>query len=140
MARSSSSLLRRTLWLLLLAVVIGLSVGGLLLSGYLIKLDEEIRSRFAGSRWALPAQVYAAAQDLYPGRNLSAADLRHELERLGYRPAGTLSGPGTFVAGKNRIDIEVRAFEKVQRFVTDQQQHHAREGAWRRGQAYECAA
>ena len=98
MARSSSSLLRRTLWLLLLAVVIGLSVGGLLLSGYLIKLDEEIRSRFAGSRWALPAQVYAAAQDLYPGRNLSAADLRHELERLGYRPAGTLSGPGTFVA------------------------------------------
>ena len=111
MARSSSSLLRRTLWLLLLAVVIGLSVGGLLLSGYLIKLDEEIRSRFAGSRWALPAQVYAAAQDLYPGRNLSAADLRHELERLGYRPAGTLSGPGTFVAGQNRIDIEVRAFE-----------------------------
>ena len=36
--------------------------------------------------------------------------------------------------------IEMRAFGKVQRFVTDQQQHHAREVAWRRGQAYEYAA
>lgn len=110
MARSSSPLLRRILWFSLAALVIGISVGGLLLSGYLIKLDQEIRTRFAGSRWALPAQVYAAAQDLYPGRKLDAAELRHELERLGYRPSEILSGPGTFVAGKDRVDIEVRAF------------------------------
>nr|WP_293246693.1 penicillin-binding protein 1B [Panacagrimonas sp.] len=91
--------------------MVGLSVGGLLLSGYLIQLDQEIRNRFAGSRWALPAQVYAAAQDLYPGRRLKAASLGHELDRLGYRRTETLSGPGTYVAGKERVDIQIRAFE-----------------------------
>lgn len=103
--------IRRLLLLLLAALVVAASVGGLLLSGYLIKLDQEIRTRFAGSRWALPAQVYAAAQDLYPGRNLDAGALRHELERLGYRPTETLGGPGTFVAGRNRVDIAVREFQ-----------------------------
>ncbi|MGH8516066.1 MAG: penicillin-binding protein 1B [Panacagrimonas sp.] len=91
--------------------MVALSVGGLLLSGYLIKLDQEIRTRFAGSRWALPAQVYAAAQDLYPGRRLRAPELGHELERLGYRRTEVLTGPGTFVADKDRIDIQVRAFQ-----------------------------
>ena len=111
MARSSPSPVRRLLWIALAALVVGLSVGGLLLSGYLIKLDQEIRTRFAGSRWALPAQVYAAAQDLYPGRRLGAAELGHELERLGYRRTETLSGPGTYVPGKERVDIQVRAFQ-----------------------------
>ncbi|MCC2657661.1 MAG: mrcB [Panacagrimonas sp.] len=111
MARSSPSPVRRLLWIALAALVVGLSVGGLLLSGYLIQLDQEIRNRFAGSRWALPAQVYAAAQDLYPGRRLKAASLGHELDRLGYRRTETLSGPGTYVAGKERVDIQIRAFE-----------------------------
>ena len=111
MARSSPSPVRRLLWIALAALVVGLSVGGLLLSGYLIKLDQEIRNRFAGSRWALPAQVYAAAQDLYPGRRLKAASLGHELDRLGYRRTETLSGPGTYVPGKERVDIQIRAFE-----------------------------
>jgi penicillin-binding protein 1B len=111
MARSSPSPVRRLLWIALAALVIALSVGGLLLSGYLIKLDQEIRTRFAGSRWALPAQVYAAAQDLYPGRRLKTAELGHELERLGYRRTEVLSGPGTFVVEKGRIDIQIRAFQ-----------------------------
>jgi penicillin-binding protein 1B len=110
MARSSPSPVRRLLWIALAALVIGLSVGGLVLSGYLIKLDQEIRARFAGSRWALPAQVYAAAQDLYPGRRLGAAALSHELERLGYRRTEVLTGPGTYVQGKQRVDIQIRAF------------------------------
>jgi penicillin-binding protein 1B len=107
----SSLSLRRVLYVFLAALVVAISLGVLLLSGYLVQLDQEIRNRFAGSRWALPAQVYAAAQDLYPGRNADAGDLRHELERLGYRPTETLAGPGTFVMGKNRVDIEVRAFQ-----------------------------
>lgn len=103
--------LRQILYVLLATLIVGLSVGGLLLSGYVVQLDQEIRTRFAGSRWALPAQVYAAALDLYPGRNLNAADLRREVERLGYRPSPVLSGPGTFVAGDGRIEIAVRAFQ-----------------------------
>ena len=115
MTRPSSSgsgfPLRRVIYVLLAALVIALSVGGLFLSGYLIKLDQEIRTRFAGSRWALPAQVYAAPQDLYPGRAISTAELRHELERLGYRPSETLAGPGTFVVGKDGFNLAMRAFQ-----------------------------
>lgn len=111
MARARPTPLRRIIYWLLAALVVALCAGGLLLSGYLVKLDQEIRTRFAGSRWALPAQVYAAPLDLYPGRAIDAGDLRHELERLGYRPNDTLSGPGVFVAGKNRIDVAVRAFQ-----------------------------
>lgn len=111
MARLPTFTLRRVIYGLLAALVVALSVGGLLLSGYLVKLDQEIRTRFAGSRWALPAQVYASALDLYAGRAFSAPELQHELQRLGYRATGTLSGPGTFVVGKNRIDLATRAFQ-----------------------------
>ncbi|MGQ0700301.1 MAG: penicillin-binding protein 1B [Panacagrimonas sp.] len=111
MARSSTSTLRRVVYVLLAVLVVAVSAAGLALSGYLVTLDEEIRTRFAGSRWALPAQVYAGPLDLYPGRTMSPGDLRHELERLGYRASESLAGPGTFVAGKSRIDVAVRAFQ-----------------------------
>lgn len=90
--------------------MIAASIGGLIFSGYLVKLDLEIRTRFAGSRWALPAQVYATPLELYPGRVMDSGSLRHELERLGYRLSETLDGPGTFVAGKDRVEVATRAF------------------------------
>lgn len=96
---------------MLAASLVAISAAGLILSGYVVQLDEEIRTRFAGSRWALPAQVYAAPLELYPGRNIDAGDLRHELERLGYRSSELLSGPGTFVVDKARIDVAVRDFQ-----------------------------
>lgn len=95
----------------------GLTVLVLLLSALLVvaafqiaSLDREIRSRFAGVRWTLPAQVYAAPQELYPGLNLPLADLRHELVRLGYRPVDALEGPGSFVARDGGLDIATRSF------------------------------
>ncbi|MGQ0528684.1 MAG: hypothetical protein ACT4PG_02480 [Panacagrimonas sp.] len=77
MLRNRSFPVRRVAYVLLAVLVIAVSAAGLLLSGYLIQLDQEIRTRFAGSRWALPSQVYAAALDLYPGRSIDAGDLRH---------------------------------------------------------------
>lgn len=95
----------------------GLTVLVLLLSALLVvaafqiaSLDREIRSRFAGVRWTLPAQVYAAPQELYPGLNLPLADLKHELLRLGYRPVDALEGAGSFVARADGLDIATRAF------------------------------
>lgn len=108
--RKSSFSLRQLLYLLLATLIVALSVGGLLLSGYVVQLDQEIRTRFAGSRWALPAQVYAAAVDLYPGRQLEPAELRRELDRLGYRHSPALTGPGTYVAGEKRIEVAIRGF------------------------------
>ncbi|HET8882402.1 MAG TPA: transglycosylase domain-containing protein, partial [Solimonas sp.] len=92
-------------------LVLLLSIGGVFFSGYLIKLDKEIRSRFAGARWALPAQVYAAPQELYAGLALNARDLVHELQRLGYREDARLEMTGTYSAGAQRVDLNARGFD-----------------------------
>ena len=73
-------------------------------------LDKEIRNRFSSVRWTLPAQVFAAPQELYPGLNLPLAELQQELVRLGYRPVAALEGPGSFVAHADSLDIATRAF------------------------------
>src|SRR5882724_6557154 len=99
--------LLRSLLILLVAV---LSLGIAALSIYSIKLDHQVRTRFAGSRWALPAQVYAAPLELYPGALLSVKQFQHELERLGYRVNPGLEGPGTFIAGRGLVDLVVRPF------------------------------
>lgn len=89
----------------------------LLLSAFLVwvavqvaVLDREIRTRFSNVRWVLPAQIYAAPQELYPNLNLPLVELRQELTRLGYRPVAALEGPGTYAAGAGAIDIATRSF------------------------------
>ena len=86
------------------------SLGCILFGLYLLNLDREVRTKFAGARWALPAQVYAAPLDLYTGIALSRDDVRKELERLGYRMIRKLEGPGSFEMGRTRIDVQTRAF------------------------------
>src|SRR3546814_7314198 len=76
-------------------LVLAISIGGVIFAGYLVKLDREIRDRFAGARWALPAQAYAAPQELYAGLPLNSGDLVHELQRLGYRDDARLEMTGT---------------------------------------------
>jgi penicillin-binding protein 1B len=93
------------------AAVLLLSVGGVLFAGYLLKLDKEIRDRFAGARWALPAQVYAAPQELYAGLALNAQDLVHELQRLGYREDARLGMTGTYIAGAQHVEVYARGFD-----------------------------
>lgn len=92
------------------ALLLLISGGVLALSVYLIGLDREVRNRFAGARWALPAQVYAAPLELYSGEALNAEVLRHELERLGYRLVAVPEGPGTFSITRDRALIHTRAF------------------------------
>lgn len=109
--RKQSPRIPRQVWFGLLAAVLVLgSIGLVVFSYYLVALDKDIRTRFAGVRWALPAQVFAAPLELYAGQRIDAGDLKHELERLGYRASAALEGPGTFLMGKGRADIFVRAF------------------------------
>ncbi|MES0874343.1 penicillin-binding protein 1B [Sinimarinibacterium thermocellulolyticum] len=91
-------------------LLVAASVGLVFLSAYLLRLDREIRERFAGARWALPAQVYAAPMEIYTGLELSPTELVHELNRLGYREDPHLAGPGSFVPSRSQIDIHVREF------------------------------
>ncbi|MBI2384135.1 MAG: penicillin-binding protein 1B [Gammaproteobacteria bacterium] len=104
-----SSTSARRFWLA--AVVAALSLAAIGLSIYLVVLDREVRQRFAGARWALPAQVYAAPLELYPGLELSRDGFVRELVRLGYRNLPQLDGSGTFVVRREQVDLLSRRFQ-----------------------------
>ena len=97
----------RRLWpyLFLLACI-----GAAALAVYAVYLDAQVRERFEGARWTLPAKVYAQPLELYAGEKLGSQALVNRLQRQGYRQAGELSGPGTFRRAGNAIDIHTRAF------------------------------
>ncbi len=94
----------------LAAVLVIISIGLGLFAMLLVHLDQEVRTRFAGVRWVLPAQVYAQPLEIYPGDPLGLSELRHELDRLGYRAADELVGPGTYVAAKGLLRVDTRVF------------------------------
>ena len=106
MPRQPSLVLR---WLIA-GLAIASSLAVVVFSVYLVRLDRDVQTRFAGVRWVLPAQVYAAPLEIFPGLNLPLEQLRHELDRLGYRAADELVGPGTYVRAGNELRIDTRAF------------------------------
>ncbi|WP_439641277.1 penicillin-binding protein 1B [Nevskia sp.] len=106
MIRIQSPLLR---WLLI-GLAISASVGVVAFALWLVQLDKEVRVRYAGVKWVLPAQVYAAPMDLYPGAPITVPDLRRELDRLGYRLSDELSGPGTYQMAVDELRVDIRAF------------------------------
>jgi penicillin-binding protein 1B len=118
MARISPSANRRSpsvkpkIWLnrLLVAGLLVASIALVVFAISLVRLDQDVRLRFAAVQWVLPAQIYAAPLELYPGASLSLAELKTELDRLGYRAADELYGPGSYVVGKNELRIDLRAF------------------------------
>jgi penicillin-binding protein 1B len=98
---------RRTL--VIAAIAVG-CVALLALAGFVLKLDREVRTRFAGARWALPAQVYAAPTLLYPGVGLGRKAFTRELERLGYRLGQRVAGPGSYAVRRGQIEVRTRPF------------------------------
>ncbi len=89
--------------------------GGLLLllalAGYTAWLDLQVRNQFEGKRWALPAQVYARALEVYPGQALSAGDFAAELARLDYRAVSRPHQPGTFTRLGRSFIVVTRDFD-----------------------------
>ncbi|WP_188749351.1 penicillin-binding protein 1B [Marinobacterium zhoushanense] len=76
----------------------------------LIYLDAQVRDKFEGKRWALPAKVYARPLELYPGQQLSAEDFRLELKGLGYRTVSAVSHPGSAHWSAGRVQLVTRGF------------------------------
>jgi penicillin-binding protein 1B len=95
---------------LLIGALAAGSAALLIFAAWLLALDSEVRTRFAGARWALPAQVYAAPTLLYPGVNLSRRAFARELERLGYRLGAKLGGPGSYATSRGKTEVHTRPF------------------------------
>ncbi len=93
--------------------VLGLAVLFLLLATvlYTIWLDQLVRSKFEGKRWALPARVYAQPLELFAGAEIDPERMLRELELLGYRRASHPDQPGAYSYYRNRLLIRSRSFE-----------------------------
>ncbi len=94
---------KRWLWLALIAAGSSFAV-------YVVYLDFSVRTQFEGSRWALPARVYARALELYPDQHLSAEKFSEELQLLGYRPVSRPSDPGTYTRIGSSFVVKTRGF------------------------------
>ncbi|MBB3170190.1 penicillin-binding protein 1B [Simiduia aestuariiviva] len=93
--------------LLLLASALGLVA--------LVLIDWQLRAKFDGKKWALPARVYAQPLELYEGSRMAPARLESHLKRLGYQPVVKISGSGQFsreaFGGAINYHIATRGFQ-----------------------------
>ena len=86
---------RATLWKILLVLV-------LVLSAWLIYLDAQVRYKFEGQRWSLPAQVFARSLEIYEGKALNLKNLEQELQLLNYQPVHDVQQSGQYkITGKH---------------------------------------
>jgi penicillin-binding protein 1B len=73
-------------------------------------LDAQVRHRFEGHRWSLPAKVYARPLELYSGKQLAEGQLVFELRQLGYRAVKKVRRPGQYRLQNNQLQIYTRGF------------------------------
>ncbi len=86
-------------------------VGLVILAGLAVYFDAIIQEKFSGQRWQLPARVYARPLELFAGKKLGQQDFLAELEALGYRRQGTVSGPGEVAVSGGRVELHTRGFQ-----------------------------
>lgn len=104
--RSSAQRRSGQLWLLVYILIIAL-VG---IASWVLWIDYTVRAKFEGTRWALPARVYARPLEVYAGLALSAEEFVSELNVLGYRKVQRLSGPGEYTYSGKAVELITRGF------------------------------
>src|SRR5690554_2045311 len=81
------------------------------LAAYCVYLDNIVRSQFEGKRFALPARVYARPLEVFPGKTLALAELRRELDLLGFARVAQVRGPGEYLSAADYVILQSRPFE-----------------------------
>lgn len=82
----------------------------LICAGVVAYLDFDIRTRFEGKRWALPAHLYSRPLEVYGGQEISVGHLVSELEALGYRRSRQAREAGSFSVSGSSIEFVSRPF------------------------------
>lgn len=83
---------------------------------YFSRLSDEIRAKFDGRRWSLPAAVYARPLELYPGLQLSPEALEEELQLAGYRHEERENSAGSYARKGQTIRLVTREFHFLSGF------------------------
>ena len=73
-------------------------------------LDYQVKVKFDGKKWAIPARVYAQPLEVYQGLLIKEQELESELKALGYQFTKHLSRPGQVVKGAKDYQIYTRSF------------------------------
>ncbi len=96
--------------LISIVLILGLLAGGFA-AWQINEISHEIRAKFDGKRWALPAVVYARPLELYPGQSLSPEIFEQELQLSGYRVDNVVESPGGYKRSGNVFTLATREFK-----------------------------
>lgn len=96
--------LKRYLWKIIVVVTV-------LVAFYGIYLDAQIKTRFEGNKWVVPAQLFARPLTLNQGQEISKQEISQELKLLGYRKVINIKQPGEYVIKGSEFQIYRRAFD-----------------------------
>jgi penicillin-binding protein 1B len=96
---------------LFITLVLGLAAITFLFAvPYVLRLDNQITSRFEGRQWELPARIYARPLELYIGKTISVGLLEKELIQLRYSKRDIPDKPGEYNIEGSKITIYSRNF------------------------------
>ena len=95
--------------LLRLALVVIL-VGAALLAIWAWYLNEQVTERFEGALFTMPAEIYAAPDEIYVGQPMTFGELSARLDRLNYERGGALDETGTYRRRGSELTFHARAF------------------------------
>lgn len=90
-------------WLKLLLAVLVLACCAL------AYVDEVVKEKFTGKKWALPAKVYARPLELYAGLTLPRGEVLRELRALGYHE-GSGNQAGIWQVTASGLEVHTRGF------------------------------
>jgi penicillin-binding protein 1B len=91
-----------------LIVFVACSFALFCLIGY---LDYNVREKFEGKRWAIPARVYASPVELYAGQNLSIGKFEELLQRLNYHQDKQFTTEASYSKKDQQITVRTRGFD-----------------------------
>ncbi len=83
----------------------------LVVIGFILVLDNTIRSTFSERSWSIPSTVYARSLEIYIGAPIKQEDLRLELQQLGYHFVTSLTGPRQVIFQQDSIEIYSQGFQ-----------------------------
>lgn len=94
-------------WVAQVALIVSLAA-----ASYVLWTDRDVRVRFEGRLWSLPARVFARPLELHPGAGArtNQALLLRELTRLGYRQVTRIEGPGQYAVAADSVTLHTRGF------------------------------
>ncbi|WP_284218704.1 penicillin-binding protein 1B [Agaribacter marinus] len=84
-----------------------------LIGSYLFYIDAQIKERFAGNKWEVPAQVYARPLVLTLQQEITPHEVEDELTLLGYRKVNKVKQVGEYTITQHSVKIYRRAFEYI---------------------------